>query len=112
MALNVSPTYDRERLSMRVGFAYNGANIFLYNYVDGNPGGIKGPSGDQYQFSHAQIDAQGSYRLGHGFHAIVSALNLNNEAFGFYQGSQQFFIQREYYKPTYSFGIRWNPRSE
>ncbi len=110
--LNVSPTYDRGRLSMRVGFAYNGANIFLYNYVDGNPGGIKGPSGDQYQFSHAQIDAQGSYRLGHGFHAIVSALNLNNEAFGFYQGSQQFFIQREYYKPTYSFGIRWNPRSE
>jgi TonB-dependent receptor len=40
--LNVSPTYDRGRLSMRVGFAYNGANIFLYNYVDGNPGGIKG----------------------------------------------------------------------
>jgi hypothetical protein len=110
--LNISPTYDRGRLSIRVGFAYNGANIFLYNYVDGNPGGIKGPGGNQYLFSHTQVDAQGSYRIGRGFEAIVSGLNLNNEPFGFYQGSKQFFIQREYYKPTYTFGIRWSPRSE
>ena len=34
---------------------------------------------------------------------MVSGLNLNNEVFGFYQGSSQFPIQREYYKPTYTF---------
>jgi hypothetical protein len=95
-----------------VGFAYNGANIFLYHFVDSVARGIKGPGGDQCQFSHTQVDAQGSYRIGRGFEAIVSGLNLNNEPFGFYTGSKQFFIQREYYKPTYTFGIRWNLKPE
>jgi TonB-dependent receptor len=119
---NVSPTYDRGRLSVRVGMSYNGANIFTYlfkptqpnpdpNAPPGStiptPGGLKGPSGDQYLFPHYQVDAQGSVYLGKGFTAIVSGLNLNNEVFGFYQGSQQFFIQREYYRPTYTFGLRW-----
>jgi hypothetical protein len=36
-------------------------------------------------------------------------LNLNNEVFDFYDGSPQFVNQREFYKPTYSFGFRWNP---
>jgi len=111
---NLSPTYDRGRLSLRVGLAYNGANIFSYFFVpfqsDGTPtpGGVKGPGGDVYLFSHFQVDAQGAVYLGKGLTAIVSALNLNNEVFGFYQGSPQFFIQREYYRPTYSFGLRWD----
>jgi hypothetical protein len=45
--------------------------------------------------------------LGKGFTAVASGLNLNNAVFGFYMGSPQFFIQREYYKPTFSFGLRW-----
>jgi len=109
---NISPTYDRGRLSLRSGISYNGANIFAYVFTDGTPGGIKGPSGDQYLFPHFQVDAQGSVYLGKGLTATVSGLNLNNAVFGFYQGSQQFFIQREYYRPTYSFGLRWNLQHE
>ncbi len=109
---NVSPTYDRGHLSLRVGMAYNGPNIFLYQYIDGSPGGLHGPVGDVYQYSHFQVDAQASYGLGKGLSAIVSALNLNNEAFGFYNGAPQFMIQREYYKPTYTFGFRWNPTKD
>jgi TonB-dependent receptor len=111
---NISPTYDRKRFSGRVGMAYNGANIFSYAFVpfqaDGTPtpGGIKGPGGDVYLFSHFQVDAQASYYVGKGLTVIASGLNLNNAVFGFYQGSPQFFIQREYYKPTYSFGVRWD----
>jgi len=111
---NISPTFDRGRLSLRAGLAYNGANIFSYFFVpfqsDGTPtpGGVNGPGGDVYLFSHFQVDAQGSVYLGKGLTAIVSALNLNNEVFGFYQGSPRFFIQREYYRPTYSFGVRWD----
>ena len=111
---NISPTYDRKRFSGRVGMAYNGANIFSYGFVpfqsDGTPtpGGIKGPGGDVYLFSHFQVDAQASYYLGKGLTVLASGLNLNNAVFGFYQGSPQFFIQREYYKPTYSFGVRWD----
>jgi hypothetical protein len=32
---------------------------------------------------------------------------LNNEVFGFYQGSERYPIQREYYQPAYAFGLRW-----
>jgi TonB-dependent receptor len=111
---NISPTYDHKRFSGRVGMAYNGANIFSYAFVPfqsvgtPTPGGIKGPSGDVYLFSHFQVDAQASYYFGKGLTVIASGLNLNNAVFGFYQGSPQFFIQREYYKPTYSFGVRWD----
>jgi TonB-dependent receptor len=115
---NISPTYDRGRLSVRLGLAYNGANIFQYQYKpflpDGsaNPnsvGGIHGPSGDQYLYSHFQVDLQGSFRIRRGLTFQASALNLNNQVFGFYNGSPQFVVQREYYKPTYSFGFRWDP---
>jgi TonB-dependent receptor len=109
---NISPTYDRGRLSTRVGLAYNGANIFQYFFTDGSPLGLKGPLGDVYLYSHFQVDAQGSIYLGKGFTATVAGLNLNNEVFGFYQGSSQFPIQREYYKPTYTFGLRWDLRRE
>jgi TonB-dependent receptor len=123
---NISPTYDRRRLSIRVGLAYNGPNIFQYQYHDlapnptpppstipnPQPGGVKGPAGDNYLYAHFQVDAQGSYYLGKGFTAIVSGLNLNNEVFGFYNGSPQYVVQREYYKPTYTFGFRWDLQRE
>jgi hypothetical protein len=32
--------------------------------------------------------------------------------FGFYNGSPWYITQREYYHPTYSFGLRWEPRRE
>ena len=111
---NISPTYDRGRISARAGMSYNGPNIFSYAYVpfqsDGTPtpGGLKGPAGDAYLYSHFQVDLQGSCYLAKGLTAIASILNLTNESFAFYQGSTQFFIQRGYYKPTYSFGLRWD----
>jgi TonB-dependent receptor len=109
---NISPTYDKGRYSLRVGMAYNGPNIFQYQYTDGAAGGLKGPSGDVYLYSHFQVDAQGSIRLHKGLEAIVSGLNLNNDVFGFYYGSSPFPIQREYYKPTYTFGLRWTQGKE
>ncbi len=72
------------------------------------PFGVKGPFGDNYFYSHTQIDAQATYYVGKGFTALASGQNMNNEAFGFYNGSPQYLTQREYYKPTYSGGIRWN----
>jgi len=126
---NISPTYDRKRLSVRLGLSYNAANIFAYNYTDthasgplvynngnsdgtGNTatgGGIKGPNGDTYLYSHLQTDLQGSYRLAKGFTAVAYGLNLNNEVFGFYNGSTIYPIQREFYKPTFGGGLRWSP---
>lgn len=115
---NVSPTYDRGRLSIRVGLSYNQANISSYNFQDGTdgstatPGGLKGPFGDVYFYSHLQVDAQGSLRLHGGLSFVMYGLNLTNEVFGFYQGSPQYMIQREYYTPTVAAGFRWSPVRE
>ena len=120
---NISPTYDKKSLSLRLGLAYNASNIFAYNYTDSNAagpfdptagtgGGFKGPNGDVYLYSHLQIDLQGTYRLPKGFTAVAYALNLNNEVFGFYQGSTINPIQREFYKQTFGGGLRWSPSRE
>jgi TonB-dependent receptor len=119
---NVSPTYDKGRLSVRLGVAYNAANIFAYQYTNdnagafdptnGSGGGIHGPNGDQYLYAHTQVDLQGTYRLGRGFTAVAYGLNLNNEVFGFYNGSPNSPVQREFYKPTFGGGLRWSPHRE
>ncbi len=113
---NLSPTYDLGRFSGRAGLSYNQASLFQYSYASptyvtgADPSGLgpKGPSGDIYTYTHYQVDAQISYRLWHGLSAVVSGLNLNNEVFGYYQGVTQFVNQREYYKPTYAGGMRYN----
>jgi len=109
---NLGPTYDRGRLSMRVGLSYNAANIFAYQYQDGAALGLKGPLGDNYLYAHLQVDAQATIRLAKGFTALVYGLNLSNEVFGFYNGSPMWPVQREYYQPTYGAGLRWNPAPE
>jgi hypothetical protein len=76
------------------------------------PLGAKGPNGDTYLYAHTQVDAQASIRMYRGLHFIVAGLNLTNEVFGFYNGSQQYPIQREYYKPSYMFGLRYTLSSE
>jgi len=114
---NLGFTYDKSRFSMRFGVSHNDANIYAYNYATGStPGqqdsdpilGLKGPTGDIYQYSHTQVDIQGSYKMYKGLQLVVSGLNLTNEVFGFYQGSPIYPIQREFYKPSVMFGMRYN----
>jgi TonB-dependent receptor len=109
---NVSPTYDRGRVSVRLGLSYNAANIAAYQFTDGVTGGINGPFGDNYFYAHLQVDAQGSIRMMHGLQFVMYGLNLNNEVFGFYNGSPQYMVQREYYRPTVAVGFRWTPLHE
>jgi TonB-dependent receptor len=119
---NISPTFDRGRFSVRVGLSYNQANIAGYSYQDGTPiggvattptpGGINGPFSDNYFYSHLEFDAQGSIRMTHGLSFVMYGLNINNEVFGFYNGSPQYMLQREYYWPTVAAGFRWSPTHE
>ena len=118
---NISPTYDRGPMSIRLGMSYNGANIYRLPVSepehrrhadkpgDLTAGGTAGPGGDNYLYSHLQLDAQANVRVGTGLSVMVYGLNLNNEVFGFYNGSPQYVVQREFYKPTFAFGVRWVP---
>jgi len=113
---NVQPSFEYKRYSAHLGVSYNGANIYAYQYVnslptgsgENSPGPIDGPWGDNYFYPHTQIDAQVGMRLYQGLHLELNGLNLNNEVFGFYNGSPEYMTQREYYKPTYSASLRWN----
>jgi TonB-dependent receptor len=109
---NVNVTYDKHRLSARLGLTHNDAYIYQYNYIDGADLGPKGPNGDIYTYAHTQLDAQASFRLRSGLKLIVSLLNLNNEVFGFYQGSPIYPTQREFYSPSYAVGLRWSSSKE
>ena len=106
---NFDVTYDKKGLSARMGLTHNDGYIWSYaGALD------KGPAGDTYLYPHTQVDAQVSYWIprSHGIQAVVSMLNLNNEVFGFYNGSERFPIQREYYDRTISVGLRWTPFSK
>jgi TonB-dependent receptor len=125
-AFNIEPSYEYRRYSSHLGISYNGANIMAYQYYStasgisecGNPnpnptasaplnGPINGPCGDNYFYPHLQVDAQLGVRMYRGLQLEVQGLNLNNEVFGFYNGSPQYMTQREYYKPTYEATLRW-----
>jgi hypothetical protein len=120
-SFNFSPTYDKRGASIRLGMTYNDANLAAYQYsvdnagpitVGGGGGGIRGPNGDNYFYTHLQVDIQGSYKLPKGFTVVAYGLNLNNEVFGFYNGSTMNPVQREFYKQTFGGGLRWSPTRE
>ena len=47
-----------------------------------------------------------------GLSFVAYGLNLTNEVFGFCQGSKQYPIQREFYHPTFAFGMKWTSAPE
>jgi len=104
---NVGLTYDKGAFSARAAVTYNDANIWEYNYSPGADLGIPGPNGDVYLYPHTQLDAQASYTFRNGLQVLANMLNVNNEVFGFYQGSPQYQIQREYYGWSLSLGLRY-----
>jgi len=114
---NLGFTYDKKRFDMRFAVSHNDASIYSYFWgQNGTPNdpvlGLKGPNGDQYLYAHTQYDIQGSYRLYKGLSVTAYGLNLSNEVFGFYQGGKQYPIQREFYKPTAAFGLKWTSAGE
>jgi TonB-dependent receptor len=122
---NLGPSYDRGRFSARLGATYNSTSIYQYQWQqciaaaaagggceDPSSLGPKGPAGDNYLYAHLQVDAQASYRVQRTLTVLWQGLNLTDQVFGFYNGSPWYVTQREYYRPTYSFGIRWEPRRE
>jgi TonB-dependent receptor len=110
-SFNVNPAYKTKRAMVEMGISFDGPNISAYQWQNEGPNAVQGPAngpfGDNYYFQRAQVDAQASYYLGHGFTVTASGENLNNAPLGFYNGSKYHMTQKEYYKPIYYGGIRW-----
>jgi len=114
-SFNLGPSYDYGRLSLHIGMTYNSSMIYQYQFTtaaDVANLGVKGPAGDVYLYPHFQLDAQATFRVHRGLTFLAQGENINNEVFGFYYGSPIYVAQREYYQPTISFGIRWEPFTE
>lgn len=115
---NFNLTYDKSRFSGRFAISHNDSSIAAYQWsastgpADDPILGMKGPTGDNYFYPHTQFDVQGSYRLYKKLSLVGSGLNLSNEVFGFYNGSSIYPVQREYYRPTASLGVRWQISGE
>lgn len=105
---NITPSYVTKNAVVELGISYDGPNIAAYQWQTGNVGTITGPFGDNYYYERTQVDAQATYYLGKGISLTASEENANNAVLGFYNGSPQFMTQREYYKPIYYGGLRWN----
>jgi len=116
---------DLGRLSARLGATYNSTSIYQHQWEQCTPAqaaaggcedpsslGPKGPVGDNYLYAHLQVDAQASFRVQRTLTVLWQGLNLTDQVFGIYNGSPWYVTQREYYRPTYSFGLRWEPRRE
>lgn len=118
-SFNIEPAYTLGRADVHMGISYNGAYNYAYQWFNNQPdpsndtaGPPNGPTGDNFAYPHLQVDAQVGARVWRGLHVIVNGLNLNNEVFGYYNGQPQYLTQREYYKPTYSFSLRWDSAHE
>jgi len=118
-AFNFEPGYVLGRYAVHLGMSFNGDYDYAYQWFNNQAdpandtaGPANGPLGDNYAYSHLQIDAQMGARIWRRLHLVVDGLNLTNEVFGYYNGQPQYVSQREYYKPTYSASLRWTSDSE
>ncbi len=100
---NVAGTYDLGRVSARLAWQYQGASI--YSYGDGSATA----AGDTYFYPHAQIDASLAISLTRQAQLQVQGLDLNNEVFGFYNGTPDSVhsIQREVYGRSFIVGVKY-----
>jgi len=100
---NVALTYDRGPVSSRIAWTYNGANIA--GYGDGSAS----PTGDNYFYSHSQIDASLILNVTRTVQLQLQVLNINNAVFGFFNGTPDhaYNFQREYYGQTFYGGMKY-----
>ena len=82
---NIGPAYATKRALVAVGVSHNSANIYAYQYQSTGPGevpyGPTGPNGDNYFYSHTQVDAKASYYVAKGFSVLASGSEHEQRGF-------------------------------
>ncbi|HWZ59948.1 MAG TPA: TonB-dependent receptor [Gemmatimonadaceae bacterium] len=102
---NISGLYAYGPVSARVAWVYQGPMIAAYGST---PGSTDPTQGDNYFYSHAQVDGSLSINVLRNTQFQFQVLNANDAVFGFFNGTlkHQFTYQREYYGRTFYAGLR------
>ncbi len=96
---NAELNYDKGPIGIRVAASYVSANIFS---VGGDP------TTDVYSQPRFRLDLGATYDLSDNIQFYFDAKNLTNTLLEFTQTSSTYYpIQREFYGPTYFFGVRF-----
>ncbi|PTB96427.1 hypothetical protein C9994_07300 [Marivirga lumbricoides] len=96
---NLSLAYDYGKFNLRASANFNGEYISeLGDEADE----------DVYVKSRMQIDLTGAYRITRNFQVFGEFMNLTNQPYEVYQGSEDQYIQREFYSWWSRVGVKFN----
>lgn len=96
---NGSLSWENKKFSARVSLNHTAA------YLD-ELGGEEFE--DRYYDKQTFLDANASYAITDWMRVFVEANNLTNQPLRYYQGVQSRTMQMEYYKPRYTFGLKFD----
>ena len=96
---NVSLDYETNKLNIRV--SYN----FTDSYIDEFGGE---PMEDRYYDSQSFLDINASYSFTDNLRFYVQAKNLTNQPLRYYQGTEEYLMQEEFYGGRYTAGFKFD----
>lgn len=96
---NAALAYENSKFSARLAVNFNGSYL-------SEIGGVQ--EEDVFIANRAQLDLTASYTITPKFRVFVEAMNLTNQPFEAYQGSEDIIIQREYYSWWTRLGVKFD----
>jgi len=96
---NLSIAYDLKRFNIRLSSNFNGEYM---SEVGGDA------SGDLFVNDRMQVDATAMYTITPKFRVFAEFLNITNQPFEVYQGTETQFIQREFYSWWTRIGVKFD----
>lgn len=96
---NLSLAYDLKRFNIRVSSNFNGEYM---SEVGGDA------SEDLFVKDRMQVDATAMYTISPKFRVFAEFLNITNQPFEVYQGTEDQFIQREFYSWWSRVGVKFD----
>jgi TonB-dependent receptor len=96
---NFSLAYDLKRFNIRISSNFNGEYL---SEVGGDA------SEDLFVKDRVQIDATAMYTISPKFRVFAEFLNITNQPFEVYQGTEDQFIQREFYSFWSRVGLKFD----
>ena len=97
--VNGSLAWENRKFSARVSLNYTS------DYLDALGGS---ESDDVYYDKQLFVDVNASYKITPQLRIFLEANNLTNQPLRYYQGSSNYMYQLEYYRPTYTLGLKFD----